>query len=963
MVKQEEEDETNFNAFPIPTHYYAPTKQEEGNHFPPSFPIAKPDDQVVASPQAYTGGSSAGNQNHSGPPPQIRQHAIISSQQQQSGSHTATRQQADSFAVRLPLVPQQGNSHSVGGTQRSASSAVRVPSGSQGTNPSAVSLPSPSQQTTTFTSRPPSGQQQVTTFTSRPLSGPQQQQLSSSIGSTSDRPQQSIPRPPGGQQQQASPSIDSKSGGLQQDVARPPTGQQSIPLTAPQNSSLTVAQAITFATRIPSGPQQGVTPPVRPEKNTPQVPCRCIQASLTGNCSHPQPPSALSQQSSGKSVRPPWQRIQPWHNSSKTGSNRPQPDPKKSQAGPSKPQAGLSASRPKQAVPNQVTPSSNSLARTIASGPQGGISNTLVQPNQVTALPSTLSIPPANLATRVLTAPTSQPHAGPSRQGNLESLHVEVPPIDPRWRKIALRRATEIRLLREGKRPDQVARKAQKQPKKSAIHSVHRPLKRPRVDTEGTSVPPEIVVIPATNTSAVRQRNRMSPIRSANPYKPYFSSPFLETEYPADAESALYCENQQQSSFFGRQHRSDAARVAASSRGHVCQWMTRARTIFDPQGECCGRAFISAELMIKHVVKAHLTEPFACRWHTCTNRLFRDQESLQKHLLKQHLETLAWSCPYHECRLSSSKPANEQQSKVHEEKAHDSLYERLRPLALPRKLSSAFNAPDFKPPPALSSDSLQMWQVTMTIPKVSKFKARLTPKQLQEPSAQESGGLVGPQQKPDRGGAAPWSMIMPILDHLEPFAEPYQLTFPRQEQEWHIDMPPNLSGELDTSALQVETPESPQVETTEEESSSVESTDVEMATTAHTPFEAVQSISTLSDLPTASHPPRRACSESLSATLKRDASTQTDTFQSLVVAQRRRLVSSPPPSYHEVMQQQSLMSTGNAGVSIASDKEAVLSATPDRLKAHTEEAVQSADSDSLDVFQKVDIGVQNTVTF
>lgn len=387
---------------------------------------------------------------------------------------------------------------------------------------------------------------------------------------------------------------------------------------------------------------------------------------------------------------------------------------------------------------------------------------------------------------------------------------VEVPPIRPDWRQISLQK---VKAIAQAKKAERQAAKTSAtrwkqlklcfdkhgtghsgQTRSSAAQNDSsasgRPFKRSRIDqnsqdTSNTTTTPETV--PRGKGHKVR---RLSPVRPLNPFRPSFSTPFAEASYPADAEASIAVEPSVQS-HFGQQVWSPASRVAPSSEGYKCCWMMKPKLLFDP-GQSCDRAFISAERLLKHVIKAHLkadSNTHACKWDTCKNRSYHGISAMQEHLVK-HLASQGWSCPFQLCRLSSSKPINQATHDQHVDKAHDQLFEKLRPLALPRRVKDTLEAAG--PPPPLPTQCLLSWQLSIPVPRASKTKnIRLAPWQIQPPSL-AAGGLVGVASRNDvhANGAAPWSSILPILDHLEPCSEPLRVKWPPRDQVhgWSVDL-------------------------------------------------------------------------------------------------------------------------------------------------------------------------------
>lgn len=147
--------------------------------------------------------------------------------------------------------------------------------------------------------------------------------------------------------------------------------------------------------------------------------------------------------------------------------------------------------------------------------------------------------------------------------------------------------------------------------------------------------------------------------------------------------------------------------------------------------------------------------------------------------MDRHTRHLGWGCPFQQCRLSTSIPRDNWQSDQHIDKAHDEMYEPLRPLALPR--------PAGLPTPPYSSDfrTLQpAWTLLLACPKAStRQHSKPLPSQIHQPPAAAAGmiGTVPPVFEP---GCHPWNVMHPILDDLEPHAVPLFDVEPLGQEAW-----------------------------------------------------------------------------------------------------------------------------------------------------------------------------------
>lgn len=150
--------------------------------------------------------------------------------------------------------------------------------------------------------------------------------------------------------------------------------------------------------------------------------------------------------------------------------------------------------------------------------------------------------------------------------------------------------------------------------------------------------------------------------------------------------------------------------------------------------------------------------------------------------MDRHTRHLGWGCPFQQCRLSTSIPRDNWQSDQHIDKAHDEMYEPLRPLALPR--------PAGLPTPTYSANfrTLQpAWTLLLACPKAStRQHSKPLPSQIHQPPAAAAGmiGAVPPVFEP---GCHPWNVMHPILDDLEPHAVPLFGVEPLGQETW-IDL-------------------------------------------------------------------------------------------------------------------------------------------------------------------------------
>ncbi|PWN23270.1 hypothetical protein BCV69DRAFT_292530 [Microstroma glucosiphilum] len=291
----------------------------------------------------------------------------------------------------------------------------------------------------------------------------------------------------------------------------------------------------------------------------------------------------------------------------------------------------------------------------------------------------------------------------------------------------------------------------------------------------------EAATAPVPGPSSRKDRSKQV-VAQINPLRPYYTHP-ESWDYPPDADQSLFVEPRQPSAWYGDQKWQLTHRITPKSEGLLCPWTIKPRPNLFTEAELCGRAFISVELLLKHIERCHFSSTterlLTCRWDNCSHRTFSSPGPLREHIMDRHTRHLGWGCPFQQCRLSTSIPRDNWQSDQHIDKAHDEMYEPLRPLALPR--------PAGLPTPTYSADfrTLQpAWTLLLACPKASSRQhSKPLPSQIHQPPAAAAGmiGTVPPVFEP---GCHPWNVMHPILDDLEPHAVPLFGLEPLGQESW-----------------------------------------------------------------------------------------------------------------------------------------------------------------------------------